>query len=142
MAGGRFQTLVTGVSVPVASSYTIDLDLSTVYDNMKLLFGINYASSFGASAVTCTVFGGYGDADSTATMIGGLNGKIGGSSTPIYTTTGTAVTFNTPVVGSTIYTDLLVRSSKYDDQVPRWLRLKFTNTHATVAPTLSIYGSY
>lgn len=126
------QTFTLGAN----SSKIVDVDLNNL-QNLQLLVEVLFTGL--ASSITLNSYYGFGNADVNAT--GGIACVLNGTSGALFSDNGDSVSLASSQVNSTgnylrtfiIVDDLLVNNS-------RWLRLKFTNSHGSLAATVKIYA--
>ena len=137
MSGNFFKLLTKQIAGN--DTYILDLDLRNIRTNVKLQIGKLFAALEPAADITVTVYNGYGNADPNAT-VGAIPYVEGGSSVPNYNSAGTAKTLTPPTAGSIVWSDFVISSGQYSDQVPSWQRLVFQNTDTSNPGTVTIQG--
>ena len=121
----NFQILGPALNIAASGSQIVDLDM----DSLKGLIVAVQITTSGSPNVTATLFDGFGGGDSTSVLNYGIPLVVGGSSVPLFTSSGTSYNLTAAV------SDILVLV----DQLPRWLRIQLKNNDAQKC-TVQLYG--
>lgn len=136
MAKNSFQKILLNHSVAPTGTLVVDLDLLDI-NNLQFLTTIAYAVTGISPSTTLDLYYGMGEADPSAT--GSIPTVVGGSSVPIFGDNFDSVTMST-IGSSDLSKNTVFFLSSILERLPRWIRLKFSNTDSSNTVTVSIYA--
>ena len=135
MSRNSFQKILVNRTIAASSTLTVDLDLLDI-SNIQFLLTVAYAVTGISPSTTVDLYYGLGENDPSAT--GSIPTVVGGSSVPIFGNNSDSVAMVAIGPGDLSKNTVFFLSSVLE-RIPRWLRLKFTNTNGSNASTVSIY---